>query len=181
MDLELITPPVSEPVTVAEVKSHLRITLDDEDTDIEAYAKAARQAFEKFSRRQLNSATYKLHLDQWEPEIVIPIYPVTSISSITYKDSNGTDQSFTDYEVNVKSTPAVIYIKSYPSLHQYKAPKISITFVAGGGTIDPLILQAIKLQAASWYRNRENDTDQEYHQLPVGFRDIINQYRIWRY
>jgi len=46
MPLQLVTPPVDEPVTLAEAKLHLRVDFDEDDALILALISAARQAAE---------------------------------------------------------------------------------------------------------------------------------------
>ncbi|MBL4619634.1 MAG: phage gp6-like head-tail connector protein [Marinicaulis sp.] len=44
MSLTLLSPPIAEPVTLQEMKDHLRVTTNDEDTLINGYLVAAVRA-----------------------------------------------------------------------------------------------------------------------------------------
>jgi hypothetical protein len=78
MGLKLKTGPASEPVTLQEAKDHLRVDLDDEDSVIEGFIKAARTDCENLQNRAYISQTWELWLDEWPDEdyIVLPRPPL---------------------------------------------------------------------------------------------------------
>ena len=55
----LITGPIDEPITLAEAKAHLRVTIDNEDDLITRLIKGARESFERETGRQLLTAAMK--------------------------------------------------------------------------------------------------------------------------
>jgi len=63
MAIQLKTPPGSEPVTLGEAKSYLRITDTDDDLFINALITAVRQRFESWTARSLITQTWTLWLD----------------------------------------------------------------------------------------------------------------------
>jgi uncharacterized phiE125 gp8 family phage protein len=67
MPFVLVTPPASEPVSLAEAKLHLRVEtgMTDDDTLISALIVAARQVVETITRRALITQVWKLVLDQF--------------------------------------------------------------------------------------------------------------------
>ena len=66
---ELIDPPATEPVTVAEAKAHARIDIDDDDAMVAALITAARQWVEDTTGRCLITQQWKLTLDNWPASI----------------------------------------------------------------------------------------------------------------
>jgi uncharacterized phiE125 gp8 family phage protein len=62
--LNLVAGPTSEPVTLQEAKSHLRVTTDDDDALIQSHLEAARERVELETGRQLLTATWELWLDR---------------------------------------------------------------------------------------------------------------------
>lgn len=62
--LSLYSPPVQEPVTLAEAKTHLRVTYTDDDALIAELITAARQWFEEQTYRALVTQTWDLKLDE---------------------------------------------------------------------------------------------------------------------
>lgn len=165
MILRVVTPPASEPVTLAEAKVHLRIDTSDEDTLVNGYIVAARQMCELESRRAFVTQTWDLSLEAWpeEGEIVLPRPPLQSVSSVTYVDSTGAPQTFAsgDYLVDVASEPGRVilgYGKSWPSATLRPGPSIVVRFVAGygaAGAVPQMYKQAILLMVGHYFENRE--------------------------
>ena len=155
MPYVIVTPPASEPLTLAEAKSHLRVDFTDDDALINALISAARQHAEMVTQRQLVTATWKLVLDAFpgrsmtaQPAgvpfslpahaILLNKSPVQAVASIKYLDMGGVQQTMptTDYVVDTSCEPARItpvFGKIWPiSLPQIGA--IEILFTAGYGT-----------------------------------------------
>lgn len=63
MAYQLKTPPASEPVTLGEAKSYLRISDADDDAFITALITAIRERFESFALRSVITQTWTLWLD----------------------------------------------------------------------------------------------------------------------
>lgn len=63
--LQIETPPAAEPVTLTVAKSHLRVTIDDDDDLIALYLAAAREGVEAFLARSLVTKGYRQTLDSF--------------------------------------------------------------------------------------------------------------------
>ena len=104
----LITPPAIEPVTLAEVKTHLRLPADaTEDAYLTTLIAAAREYCEQETRRAFITQTWELTLDGWPGSrgndewwdgvkegaismltgradvIELPLLPILSVTSLT--------------------------------------------------------------------------------------------------
>lgn len=124
----LIRPPVGEPVTLDEAKTHLRVTDDAQDTLISMLISAARIACEQKTRLQLMHARWQLVQDRFPmagvgtplpflDNVNIPGYatrlphaPFVAMREITYFDMNGSVQTMPpeNYVVNSAMTPAIV-------------------------------------------------------------------------
>lgn len=158
--------PASEPVTTAELKSHCRVEVSDDDTLIASYGAAAREWVERTGIwRSLVTQTITLKLDEFpcsDDPILLPQPPLISVTSITYVDTNGTTQTWSSSEYRVDTyaepgrvTPAYGY--SYPSTRDVTGA-VTVVYSAGYGTASDVpnsIKTAIKFLAANWYENRE--------------------------
>jgi hypothetical protein len=63
LSTKLVTPPVIEPVTLAQAKQHLRVDFPEDDTLISMYITAARQYCEKATGRAFYNQTWLRTLD----------------------------------------------------------------------------------------------------------------------
>lgn len=168
MALALVTAPTIEPVTLAEAKAHLRITVDDENGLIQTLIGAARQYVETATHRALLQQTWDDKRDAFPcGDIVLPLAPVTSVTSVSYVDQNGDTQVWssalydTDLPVGPQAAKARItpgYGEIYP-ITRAEINAVTIRFVAGYGTtaatVPASLRAAIKGLIGHWYYNRE--------------------------
>lgn len=144
MRLHLATGPAVEPISLDEAKLHRRIDGSAEDTLLSDLIVAARETFEEDTGRQLNTATWRLHLDRFpvgrEP-LVIPKAPLLAVSAITYVDVAGATQTWSaaEYTVTAPAGPyarqgyvAPVPAQNYPSTYRV-ADAVQVTFTAGYG------------------------------------------------
>lgn len=173
--LTLFTAPVSEPLTLGEVRSHLRIDGAEDDVLLLSLIRAARQHVEEMSSRALLTQTWELTLDYfpgyrasadcWDSPlsaITLPRPILQSVSSVKYVDTNGTLQTLaiTDYQVLSKSEPARIvpaYGLYWPPT-RYQPEAVTVRYIAGWTTaalVPQPIKQAMLLLIGHWFENRE--------------------------
>lgn len=163
--LRLVTPPATTPVTVAELKAHLRIEADTEDAVLEAYLAAAVAYLDGWRGVlgiALMSQVWELVLDAFPAaEVQIPLTPVLSIGSVEYDNEDGDQITLAaeEYQLDAASRPAwLIPVTSWPSTFD-GANAVRIRFTAGHASADDVpapIKQAIKLMVGAWYENRED-------------------------
>lgn len=158
--------PSSEPLLLAEAKAHLRVDHSDEDDLITALIVAARIAIENYLDQKLITQTIIEYFDAF-PTTVIPLtfWPVASITSIQYLDSDGTEQTWgsANYTTDIygqfgegpaRITPA--YSVSYPSTRDV-VNSVYVTYVAGYGAaaaVPALIKSAMYLLITDLYDGR---------------------------
>jgi hypothetical protein len=92
--LELITAPVTEPVTVTEAKAHARIETTADDVLLADYIIAARELVERTTGRALITQTWRLTLDAWPMGRSVDFGSGISELPISYLD--GAEASFVD-------------------------------------------------------------------------------------
>lgn len=169
MGLTITTPPSEEPVTTSELRAHCRIDINDENTLLDTYEKAARISLENLTRRAFVTTTFKLTLDgfpmfqqgwYYNNPIWLPRADVIAISSITYVDANGSTQTLASnqYQLTTGHPAKVVpaYGTSWPTT-RYQPDAVSITFTAGYGAATAVpenVKLAIKHLVSHWYNNR---------------------------
>lgn len=159
------TAPVTEPVTLAEAKEHLRVDFAADDAYIAGLIAAAREQVELVSRRALVTQTLELRLHCWPDgySLALPRSPVQSVTSITYTDYTGAAGTMTasDYLLYTQTDPAIVVLKpnkSWPSASLMPGPSICVRYVAGYGAATAVPMryrQACLLLIAHWYEQRE--------------------------
>lgn len=65
MSLSQVTPPIGEPLTLDEVKAHLRVSTPDDDLYITSLIPVVRMRCEAATRRTLLTQTWDVFLDTW--------------------------------------------------------------------------------------------------------------------
>lgn len=140
MRLTLVTPPESEPLTVAEVGEHLRVTHPNaEQAALQLAIKLAREEAESILGRALIEQTWMLSLDAFPAcgEIELPKPPLISIESVTYTDVDGASQTLASsaYEVDLSGEKGRLYLAwdaAWPSV-RIERNAVNVTFKAGYG------------------------------------------------
>lgn len=169
MGVTVVTPPTAEPLDTAALKLHLKIDTTVDDSLIATLGIAAREYVEAFIRRSLINTTYDLKLDAFPcGDIVLPYPPVSSITSVSYIDSNGDTQVMTagatgyltDLPAGPHAEPGRIY-RGYQvvwPVTRCQPNAVTVRFVSGYGaspsSVPSLILAAIKHLVEHWYVNR---------------------------
>jgi uncharacterized phiE125 gp8 family phage protein len=189
MNLTLFTAPTTEPLTLDEVKSFLRIDSSLDDIYIYSLIVAARKYCENFQNRAYITQTWELSLEDWPSEVIeLPKGNLQSITSVIYKDSTGvsTTISTSDYVVSTRGivgrvTPA--YGKLWPTFTPYPLDPIVIKFVCGYGTAEDVpdtIKQAMYLLISHWWENRipVSQTNQTSSEIAFTVSALLWQERI---
>lgn len=94
MGLNLITPPTTEPLTLAEVKKDLRIDHSDDDETLNRMISEAREWLERRLQLKLCPQTWDFIIDAFPTttEIRLPFGPVQSVEQVAYDDPQGIEQ-----------------------------------------------------------------------------------------
>ena len=148
-------------ITLADIKSHLRITHDLEDGLLTGIRAAAINYVQNYANVQLGSVTAYGYMPAFVASY-IPIGPVTAISAVEYEtDNDGTLQTMpsADWHVDTRTRPARISFSDIPSPYEYAMMPIRVTMTVGHAedAIPGVIIQAIKMLAAHLYENRQDE------------------------
>jgi uncharacterized phiE125 gp8 family phage protein len=122
-------------MTVATLKSELKVEVSTDDTILGYKLAAAERFVEEYTNRRLMKAVYDLTLSDWPAGgITLPFSPVLSIDSIKYYDGDNTLQTWaaTNYYYNVNQEPCMIYyVNATPSLRDNRQDCITVRFTVG--------------------------------------------------
>lgn len=169
----LVTPPDAAVSIVSrtEAKKHCRVDFDDDNEVIDAFIAAAVAHLDGWTGilgRCLVEQTWRQDFDEIWDCARLPLFPVISITSITYRDTSNVQQMIDagNYSLQIDELGGFVrYLSTYspPSTFREK-PAVSVTYKAGYANGDGPVLgtdfpksikQAILLLVGHWYNNRE--------------------------
>lgn len=192
--LEVLEAPAVEPLSLDEVKLHLRVDTPDEDDLISALIVAAREWTETYCRRSWIQRTLKLRLDYFPPEILLPRGPVVAVESISFIGSNGTTAEVDPliYVVDPYSLPGrirpalgsawpvvmaalnaveVTYDAGYPAPAPLDAPEPNA--IPEALNVPQSAKAAMKLLIGGWYENREHVAEKAPVEVPLAVKALL--------
>lgn len=174
-----ISGPEEEPISLEELKAHMRVEHTDEDDLITAYGTAAREFCEQATGRLLISQTCEMFLDQLRGDFIrFPVSPIQSVRAIQLFDNSDV---MTEVDLSsvcldlIGSTPRIVLRTGYswPSVTLRPANGVRVEFIAGygseGAEVPERLRQAVKLIASHWYIAREAVTGPGITMIP---RDV---------
>jgi uncharacterized phiE125 gp8 family phage protein len=189
MGIKIITHPAIEPVTLSEIKEHLRISYNDDDSLIETYITVAREYCEQYQNRAYITQTIEQTLDDYPSNIhELPRPPLQSVTSIKYTSDAGIEATYSsnNYVVDIASFVGRVALKNnlaYPTTTLQSIAGVKIRYVAGYGntadTVPSMVKHAIKLIVGHLYENRENIVEKSLSEIPMGVKSLLDMNRKW--
>jgi len=161
-----VMPPAETPVSLDEVKAHLKVEHTDDDTYLRALIQVVTDHLDGYSGilgRALVTQTWRMDLRRFpgDRELRLPLLPVQAISAINYWDALNADQTLATsaYSLHINSFGPVILFSGgalWPGLYN-RADAVRVTFVAGYGdaaAVPAPIKHAMLLMIGDLYANR---------------------------
>ena len=157
---------ISEPVSLADAKKHLRLNPGtDEDDYVNMLISAARQFAENYIGRSI--AVQQILCTEVDAKAVwLPRPPVTEVQSVLI------DGEPVEYDYDSINGLVVL---------EEKAERVDITYKAGYATCPAGLKLAILLLIANWYENREAVVTGSIASVtpPLGAVTLLNQHKDW--
>ena len=186
MSLILTTPPVVEPVSLAEAKAHLRVTHVDDDVFISTLIVSARRRLEVKTGLRLITQGWSQFLDFWPGGglVELDVNPVSAVSDVIIYGDLDTAASVdtAHYFLDATSSPPRVVFRQgrNPSPPGRRAKGIEVRFTAGFGLAAAVpvdLKQAVLLLVADAYAHRG---DEAARAMPPAALELINAYRVMR-
>ncbi|MDB6061561.1 MAG: hypothetical protein JWM78_1664 [Verrucomicrobiaceae bacterium] len=189
MTLRRYIEPAEQPLSLAEMKVHLKVDDDitEDDGLINSLIVAATRHVEQITGRVLVKQQWQKKLDAFPCNggaIEIRKPPVIAIDQIEFTDLDGVRRTLDPqcFELDAQSETAWIvpaYGFIWPTARD-QINAITITFTAGYGVaaVVPEDLKAvIKLLVGNWYENREATTDKLHiYVVPFAVEALLSTY-----
>lgn len=154
--------PADTPISLTEVKAHLDVTYTDKDTLITGLLNSAVSYLDGWSGilgRCLVTQTWRQDYDDFRSCMRLPLFPVTSVTSVKYFDTSSAEQTIDPSNYTLRHNDRGAYVEfkstySFPALNVEKAA-VNVIYVCGSAAAD--VPQAIKnamlLLIRHWFDN----------------------------
>lgn len=188
MILNVVTPPVVEPVSREDAKQHIREDGNEQDAVIDRFIRSAREQAEAYQNRAYLEQVLELVLERLpDMPVHLPRPPLVSLEAVTLTDEDGVTTSVpvTDFIVDTDSEPGRIFFKkgrSWPAVNLSNGGFLRIRYKAGAADVSKVperVKLAMLMLIGHWYDNREAvlvgsiSKETEYT-----FRDLLRPDRI---
>jgi len=184
----LLSPPASEPVSLAEAKQFLRIDEGDTsfDSELGGFIAAAREQIEAITGTRLVEQAVELRADGFADLARLPIGPVIAASAIVYDDSAGVEQEVDaeNYELfgsNLEQGIRPVFGATWP-VGAVRAGAVRVAATVGYNTVPKPIWTAILLMIGDMFAFRETAvTGTVAYKIPTSasVENLLANYRIW--
>ncbi|MDB5555190.1 MAG: hypothetical protein JWL86_5174 [Rhizobium sp.] len=188
MTYALITPPVAEPLTLAEIKAHLRIDGTEEEGLLAGLITVARQHLERATGLALISQGWRLYLDCWPVNGVLEIArgPVVAIEAVRAFDELGEESevALVGHVLDGVRRPARLWLRESVGARQ-AINGIEVDFTAGfgesGTDVPDTLKRAMLVHAAHCYEFRGAvPIEMQPASVPEGYDRLIAPFLIRR-
>jgi len=175
-------PDYSTVLSVVDLKAHLRVTHNVEDSLIASLRDAACSYLENYCNTKLHTTEAVGYVRSFH-YCQFPVGPVTSITNIKYQTTSSTapdDLATLDpstYYTTTSTQPASVNFINTPTPYTYAEYPVQIAFEYGHATPPALMVHAAKLLAAHLYENRQEVTDRTSFQIKLGIEALVSPFR----
>jgi uncharacterized phiE125 gp8 family phage protein len=156
-----LTPPTAEPLTLGEIRAHLRLETEEEDALLLALAIVAREHLERETGLVLAARDFRLCLDDWPADGIVTIArgPVRTVASVTVYDGEGEPQAvdLAGHLLDGEARPARLWLRDVPQPGR-AINGIEVEFAAGfgesGAEVPETLKRAMFLHVTAMYAAR---------------------------
>lgn len=190
MTVTQTTPPAYRPLTLPEVKLHLRVDHSDEDALIGILQGAAVDTCQQLTGRSIMAQGWKLTLNGWVDAVRLPYPEISAVSSIKYLDKGGVQQTLgPSMYALIGDTVHKTRGATYPELGDGLGV-VEINYTAGYNAGNEVAQQAavpagikawLLLTIGTLYANRESiQTGVSVAALPDRFTDsLLDRFKVY--
>jgi uncharacterized phiE125 gp8 family phage protein len=182
----LLTPPATEPLSLAQAKLFLRVEHDDDDDMIAALIAGSRIHVEARTRRALITQSWRLARDAWPADGRIAVLPAplrALVAARVYQEDGTTQALELDaFTLDKVSAPGVLaFAKGAMPAPGRLAGGVELDIEVGYGDdaedVPQPLRQAIRLLVAHWYENRAA-AGERAALLPADVAALLAPYRV---
>lgn len=187
MALVLTSGPAQEPLTLADVKAHLRIDSTNEDVLLSSLLLTSRLHIESVLSIALITQSWMMVTDKWPAAdwLDIPMSPLQAVGQVRVKTSASASVVVpsASYSIDVTSKPPrLVWTNTARTEPGITAGGIEIDFTAGFGATEASVPAPLKhallLLIAHWYEHRDpSEIGSPAARIPDAVSDLIQPFR----
>jgi uncharacterized phiE125 gp8 family phage protein len=186
LNFKKTTDSVGLAVPLDDVKTHLKVNNTVEDSLITTLIGAATSWAEYYTEQSILAAEYTLTLDKFPSGDTIKLKygPVTAITSFTYIDEDGAEQTLvegTDFLLDDSGNiPRIQRIADdWPEVED-RVNAISIVYDVGFASVPDDIVAGIKMLVGHLYENRQDAVvSMTASSMPFASKHLFHKYRVY--
>jgi uncharacterized phiE125 gp8 family phage protein len=176
-----LTPPTVEPLTLVEIRAHLRLDTEEENALLSALAIVAREHLKRETGLVLAARDFRLCLDDWPADGIVTIArgPVRAVTAVTVYDGDGEPQAvdLAGHLLDGEARPARLWLREMPEPGRM-INGIEVEFVAGfgesGHDVPETLKRAMLLHVAAMFACRGVvGPDAQPAVVPPGYERLI--------
>jgi len=190
MSIETVTPPATEPVSLAEAKARLRVEHDDEDALITTLVSAGRERVEAITGRALITRRVRELRDGWRDggrlaahgsQFRLGLAPVSAVHHVKTYGADDVAETFdaANYFADTASIPARLALRGgalWPTPGRCSSG-VEIEYDAGygadGDTVPYALREAILLLVADAYEHRGASDGGDEAEPPLAVQGLL--------
>jgi uncharacterized phiE125 gp8 family phage protein len=180
--IQVLTPPTAEPISVQDVADQLRLGDAEVTAETPLLTKKitrARTLFENLTQSCVMTTTVREYMDRPQPKIYLMRYPVQQVLQVQVQSDTGWVAD-TTFNADTSGQIANVYWKQAPppQATMLDHPRVRIDYTVGWTPPPELVLEGITLMASHLYLYREPFSDDTKKEMPYGFQNIVDQYKL---
>lgn len=166
-------------ISLATVKTALKIDYDDDDTELTRLIAAAISWVENYCGFSLSSSSRTMYLREWR-DTVLEVQPVTAFTSIAYTNASGDAAILTQgthYWLDLSGAVGILrFIDEPPAMKE--GTLATATYTAGYASEPNEVVQAVISTVGLWYNNPEAAQPIGLSATPMGAMFLLEHLRV---
>ena len=179
--------PIALPITVADLKAQTRVSTSAEDTYLAGLVAAIVGYVDGQGvlGRAMITQTWAQTMQYPNGRVALGMGPVQSLAAVKYFDESNVEQTASLANYRLFSSGDWAFVEpineTWPTAFD-RPDAVKIEFVVGYGLaatdVPADVRHAMLLLGAHWYQNRENSSEAQMQDIPMGFEMLMNNHRL---
>ncbi len=168
----------ASPVSLAEMKEHLRVTHTMEDRQIQGLIDAAVASVSGELGRAIAPQTMREALQYPTRDTYLSVPPAQALVSVDYYDAANVLQSadLGDFEFYASEDWAFVRSDAWPATYD-RPDAVILQYDVGSDDTPPGIIHALKMMVGHWYENREATSESAVKEIPRALEYLLGLHR----